>query len=59
MRCTAVWLTPTSAAIERVDQCVASLGVVSGVLTITSSTLASLILRGRPGRGSSVNPSSR
>ena len=52
---TAVWLSPTSAAIERVDQCVASFGVVSSVLTITSSTFASLIFRGRPGRGSSIS----
>src|SRR3954452_25325157 len=59
MRCTAVWLRPTSAAIERVDQCVASFGVVSSVLTITSSTLASLIFLGCPGRGSSVKPSKR
>jgi hypothetical protein len=38
IRCTAVWLRPSSAAIERVDQCVASFGLVSSVLTITSST---------------------
>ena len=59
IRCTADWVRPTSAAIERVDQCVASLGVVSSVLTITSSTLASVIVRGCPGRGSSVSPSKR
>ena len=59
MRWTAVWLRPTSAAIERVDQCVASLGVLSRVLTITSSSLASVILRGCPGRGSSAEPSKR
>ena len=35
---TAVWVSPTSRAIDRVDQCVASVGVVSSVLTITSST---------------------
>jgi hypothetical protein len=59
IRDTAVWVRPTSRAIERVDHCVASVGVVSSVRTITSSTLASLIVRGRPGRGSSVKPSSR
>ena len=52
-------VSPTSVAIERVDQCVASPGVVCSVLTITSSTLSSLIVRGRPGRGSSSRPSSR
>ena len=31
-------------------------GVVSSVLTITSSTCASVTVRGRPGRGSSVKP---
>lgn len=46
MRCTADWVRPTSLAIDRVDQCVASFGVVSNVLTMTSSTLSSVILRG-------------
>jgi hypothetical protein len=46
-------------AIDRVDQCVASFGAVSNVLTITSSTFASVILRGCPGRGSSNSPSNR
>ena len=32
---------------------------LSSVLTITSSTCASVIVRGRPGRGSSTSPSSR
>jgi hypothetical protein len=50
---------PTSAAIDRVDQCVASLGAVSRVLTMTASTWSSLIVRGRPGRGSSSKPSRR
>ena len=59
IRETAVWESPTSAAIDRVDQCVASFGVDSNVLTITSSTCASLIIRGRPGRGSSSSPSRR
>jgi hypothetical protein len=39
-------LSPTSAAIDRVDQCVASFGIVSNVRVITSSTWASVILRG-------------
>jgi hypothetical protein len=59
IRCTADCVSPTSAAIDRVDQCVASLGVLSNVLTITSSTFSSLTVRGRPGRGSSNSPSSR
>ena len=59
MRSTADWVSPTSRAIERVDQCVASFGVVSSVRTITSSTCSSVIVRGRPGRGSSSTPSSR
>jgi hypothetical protein len=46
-------------ASERVDQCVAFVGVVSRVVVITRSTSASAIVRGRPGRGSSVNPSRR
>ena len=54
--CTADCVSPTSRAIERVDQCVASLGVVSSVLTITSSTWSSVIVRGCPGRGSSSQP---
>ena len=56
IRCTADWVSPTSVAIDRVDQCVASFGVVSSVLTITSSTCASVTFRGRPGRGSSSSP---
>jgi putative transposase len=40
------WLRPTSLAIDLVDQCVASFGDVSSVLTITSSTMASVIFRG-------------
>jgi hypothetical protein len=47
MRCTADWLRPTfSAAIDRVDECVACLGVVSKVLVMTSSTCSSLTVRG-------------
>ena len=50
---------PDLLAIERVDQCVASFGALSSVLVITASTCSSVIVRGRPGRGSSVSPSSR
>jgi hypothetical protein len=42
---------------EGVDQCVASLGFSSSVLTMTRSTSSSLIDRGLPGRGSSCSPS--
>ena len=50
---------PSSAASDRVDQCVASFGVVSRVRVITASTWSSTTERGRPGRGSSSNPSRR
>jgi hypothetical protein len=50
---------PVAAAIDRVDQCVSCPGVSSSVLVITCSTRSSPINRGRPGRGSSDNPSSR
>ena len=40
---------PTAAAIDRVDQCVAPRGADSRVRTITSSTLASSMVRGGPG----------
>jgi hypothetical protein len=59
IRDTAVCVSPTSRAIDRVDQCVASRGVLSSVLVITASTCSSVIVRGRPGRGSSLSPSSR
>jgi hypothetical protein len=50
---------PTSEGIDRVDQRLASLGVLSNVMAMTSSTWASVTVRERPGRGSSVNPSER
>ena len=53
IRLTALWLIPVAAAIDLVDQCVASLGCSSSVFTITRSTCSSLIERGFPGRGSS------
>jgi hypothetical protein len=57
MRLIALWLIPVAAAIERVDQCVASFGCSSRVVTITRSTFSSPIVRGLPGRGSSCSPS--
>ena len=48
---------PTFLARPLVDQCVTSVGLSSKVRTTTSSTSASLILRGAPGRGSSMSPS--
>ena len=51
---------PVALAIDRVDQCVSPLAAdSSSVLTITDSTCSSVIFRGAPGRGWSVNPSSR
>jgi hypothetical protein len=56
----AVWLIPVARAIDRVDQWVSWWGGgSSSVLVITCSTWASLIVRGRPGRGSSDSPSKR
>src|SRR5215467_6374391 len=60
IRLIAVWLSSVALAIDRVDQCVSAPGGrCSRVLTITSSTFPSVILRGWPGRGSSDSPSSR
>lgn len=50
---------PARRASSRSGQCVAPSGISSKVRTTTSSTWASVIVRGTPGRGSSVNPSSR
>ena len=50
---------PDSLAIDARDQCVASVGWRSRVLTTTNSIRSSSIVRGAPGRGSSVSPSSR
>lgn len=50
---------PEGAARSRVDQCVASMDLSFGVRTTTASTSASVILRGAPGRGPSINPSRR
>src|SRR3989304_3961181 len=52
MRLMAVWFSPATLAMERVDQWVASEGLLSRVRVMTASTCASLILRGCPGRGS-------
>jgi hypothetical protein len=60
IRDTAVWLNPTCLAIDRVDQWVSWRGGGSSrVLVITCSTWVSVIVRGRPGRGSSDRPPSR
>jgi hypothetical protein len=59
MRCTLVGEIPTRRASSRFDQCVAPSGTSSRVRTTTSSTWASLMVRGTPGRGSSPSPSSR
>jgi hypothetical protein len=59
MRCTLVGKIPTGRASSRLDQCVAPSGTCSRVRTTTSSTWASVMVRGTPGRGSSVSPSSR
>jgi hypothetical protein len=56
MRLTAVWLMPVAAAIERVDQCVASTGCSSSVFTITRSTSASVIERGGVFRAVRADP---
>jgi hypothetical protein len=50
---------PLRLAIEVRDQCVAWAGVVSSVAVNTASTLSRRIEGGRPGRGSSTNPSKR
>ena len=59
MRCTLVGEIPTRLASSRLDQCVAPSGTSSRVRTTTSSTWASVMVRGTPGRGSSPSPSSR
>ena len=59
MACTEAREMPAAAAIDRVDQCVAPAGMDSRVRTITSSTFASSMVRGGPGRGSSLSPSRR
>jgi hypothetical protein len=60
IRETAVWFSPVSAAIVRVDQCVSwPRPFCVSVLVITTSTCSSVILRGAPGRGASARPSSR
>ena len=60
IRDTAVWFRPADLAIDRVDQWVSpSGGCCSSVAAITFSTCSSVIVRGRPGRGSSFSPASR
>jgi hypothetical protein len=50
---------PSWRARLRVDQWVASAGVVSKVATSTCSTCSSVMVRAAPGRGSSASPSRR
>ena len=50
---------PTRLTSSRFDQCAAPSGTSSSVRTTTSSTWASVMVRGTPGRGSSLSPSSR
>ena len=52
MRMTESAVMPISSAIDRVDQCVASLGLASNVWITTASTCSSVTVRGRPDRGS-------
>ena len=60
IRETADWDMPSDLAIDRVDQCVSPFGgVCSRVAAMTFSTCSSVTVRGRPGRGSSLSPSSR
>jgi len=59
MRCTVEIDKPEALAIERVRRWVAAAGIVSNVVVIASAIFSSPILRGPPGRGSSVRPSSR
>jgi hypothetical protein len=57
---TADWDMPAALAIDRVDQCVSpSGGSCFKVAVMTFSTCSSVTVRGRPGRGSSLSPSSR
>ena len=59
IRLMADWDMPSWRARLRVDQWVASVGVVSKVATSTCSTCSSVMVRAAPGRGSSARPSSR
>ena len=51
--------SPQRSAIDLRDQCVALAGMDSSVATTTSSTCSAVTDAGRPGRGSSTNPSQR
>jgi hypothetical protein len=57
--CTLVAEMPVLRASSRLDQCAEPSGTSSRVRTTTSSTWASVIERGTPGRGSPVSPSRR
>ena len=56
IRCTLVGEIPTRLASSRLDQCVAPSGTSSRVRTTTSSTWASVIVRGTPGPGLVAQP---
>ncbi len=56
IRTMARWEKPVCFAMRRVDQWVPWSGSVSSFRVTTSSTCASVILRGAPDRGSSVSP---
>jgi len=59
IRDTVAWDSPDSAAIDRVDQCVASFGCRSSVFVTTSATFSSDTVRGPPERGMSPSPAIR
>ncbi len=59
IRCTVMCERPVLSAMLRVDQCVASFGIVVSVRLTTSATLSSVTVRGRPDRYSSERPSMR
>ncbi len=59
IRCTLVGEIPTRFASARLDQWVVPSGTSSSVRTTTSSTWASVIMRGTPGLGSSLSPANR
>ena len=60
IRLTADWVMPVAAAIDRVDQWVASGGrLLEGLDDHRLDPSSSSMLRGAPGRGSSTRPSRR
>ena len=59
MRRMVVWEKPVTPVIERIDQCVASVGVERSVRSINAAIWSSLIVLGQPGRASSSRLSKR